>query len=365
MKSEKKGGIISRPNCLCATEKAGRYRGRLVKLRIRAYFGIVVALGMILCRPGPLQAKQWLIEPEGQREIKAVKISPDRQELDEVRRLLVRGKAGKANKMLGKWFKKFPDSALRAEAMYYTGQSLEGLGKLYKAFEKYEKLVEEFGDTKYFHKALEAQFGIAGQYLNGRKRRVLGIFKISADDVGLKILERIPERWPSSLLAERSLMRLGDYYLQKKQYDDAVYAYDQLIVSYSSSVFVREARLQVAKAYLSKFNGSAFDAAPLIEAKERLLEYQGLYGRSKQSSEVQLMLAKIEELQAQREYDIGRFYQRTGKKASARMSFERVVRRWPNSTWAARARGKLRLPAKKKAGRSKELTAVTKAVKED
>ena len=320
---------------------------------------------MILCRPGPLQAKQWLLEPEGQREIKATKITPDRQELDQVHRLLVKGKAAKANKMLGKWFKKFPDSTLRAEAMYYTGQSLEGSGRLYKAFEKYEKLLQEFGDTKYFYKALEAQFGIAGQFLNGRKRRVLGILKISADDVGLKILERIPERWPSSLLAQRSLMRLGDYYLQKKQYDDAVYAYDQLIVSYASSVFIREARLQVAKAYLGKFNGSAFDPAPLIEAQERLLEYQGLYGKSKQTNEVQLMLAKIDQLQAKREYDIGRFYQRTGKKDSARMSFERVVRRWPNSKWAAKARAKLKLPAKKKTDRPKELTAVTKAVKKD
>ena len=336
-----------------------------MKLRIAAHLGIASAVGLIVCWPGPLQAKQWLLGPQGEQEVKAGKISPDRQELDEVRRLLVQGKAGKAHKMLGKWFKTFPDSALNAEAMYYAGQSLEGLGKLYKAFEKYEELLQEFGDTEYFHKALEAQFGIAREYLNGRKRRVLGIFKIPADDVGVKILERIPERQPSSLLAERSLILLGDHYLAKKKYDEAVYAYDQLIVSYSSSAFIREARLQAAKAYLGKFNGAGFDPAPLVEAKERLLEYQALYGPNAQSSEVQAMLAKIEELQARRAYEIGQFYQRTGKKDSARVSFEGVIRRWPNTKWASKAQSKLKKLGKKRADQAGQFPAVVKSLKKE
>ncbi len=336
-----------------------------MKLRIAAHLGIVSAVGVIVCCPGPLQAKQWLLKPEGEQEIKAGRISPDRQELDEAHRVLVQGKAGKAHKMLGKWFKTFPDSALNAEAMYYTGQSLESLGKLYKAFEKYEKLLQEFEDTEYFQKALEAQFGIAREYLNGRKRRVLGIFKIPADDVGVKILERIPERWPGSLLADRSLMLLGDYYLAKKKYDEAVYAYDQLIVSYSSSAFIREARLQAAKAYLGNFKGSAFDPAPLIEAKERLLEYQALYGPNAQSSEVQAMLAKIEELQARRAYEIGQFYQRTGKKDSARVSFEGVIRRCPITICASKAQSKLKKLGKKRADQAGQFPAVVKSLKKE
>ncbi len=336
-----------------------------MKLRIAAHLGIASAVVLIVCWLGPLQAKQWLLGPQGEQEVKAGKISPDRQELDEVRRLLVQGKAGKAHKMLGKWFKTFPDSALNAEAMYYAGQSLEGLGKLYKAFEKYEKLLQEFGDTEYFNKSLEAQFGIARQYLNGKKRKILLVFWVSADDVGVKILERIPERWPSSSLAGRSLRLLGDYYLKTKQYNDAVYAYDQLIVSYSSSVFIREARLQAAKAYLGKFNGPAFDPAPLVEAKERLLEYQSLYGPNAQSSEVEPMLARIEELQASRVYEIGRFYQRTGKKDSARVTFERVIRRWPNTKWAAKAQSKLKKLGRKRAEQSREVSAMTKSVKKE
>ena len=208
---------MSESKSLLAGENTERSREKRVNFRIATYLGVVAALGGMVCWPGSLQGKQWLMEPEGEQEIVAGRASPDRQELDEAHRILVQGKAGKAYKKLTKWIKKFADSPLRAEAMYYAGQSLEELGKLYKAFDQYEELVKEFEDTEYFRKALEAEFGIARQYLNGRKRPILGIFWISADDVGVKILERIGERWPGSSLAERSLMLLGDYYLTKKQ----------------------------------------------------------------------------------------------------------------------------------------------------
>ena len=344
---------MSQPNCLCVRENITRYRGKRLNLRVAIHFGIASAVGLIACWSGPLQAKQWILEPQGEQEVKADNASPDRQELDKAHQLLVQGKASKAHKLLGEWIKKFADSPLRSEAMYYRGQSLEELGKTYKAFDKYEELIKESGNTEFFHKALEAEFGIAQQYLNGKKRPVLGIFKIAADDVGIKILERITERWPGSSLAQRSLMLLGDYYLKKKLHDDAVSNYRQLAESYPSSVFVREARLGRAKASLGKFNGSAFDPAPLVEAKECLLKYQALYGPNAQSDEVGPMLAKINDLQGEREYQIGRFYERTGKKESAILSFEGVVLRWPNSTWASKAQSKLEKLGKKRADQAK------------
>ena len=113
-------------------------------------------------------------------------------------------------------------------------------------------------------------------------------------------------------------------------------------MSYPSSGFLRQARLRAAKAYLGKFNGTAFDPAPLVEAKERLLEYQRLYGANPQGSEVQAMLAKINEMQARRQYEIGRFYERTGKKDSAKLSYKRLLKTWPDGKWAANARKRLK-----------------------
>ena len=312
-----------------------------VKMYITAKSVLVGTLFAILCWPGSLQAKEWLLEPEGEREITPAQLSPDRQKLDQAQQVLIGGQPGKASKLIRKWLKKFPDSPHRAEALYYAGQSYETLGRLYQAFERYEDLLERYADSKYSRLALQAEFAIAQQFLSGTKRPVLGIFKVSADDVGIHILERLPERWPRSVLAERALMALGDYYLRKKQYPEAADFYNQLINSYSSSAFVRRARLQSAKAYMNMFNGVAFDPVPLIEARERLLEYQQLYRGGEEAGEIKAMLERIDTLQAERNYQIGRFYQRTGKKPAARFYYQHVVQRWPSSKWAAKARSRL------------------------
>ena len=312
-----------------------------MKIYITAHSVLVSTLFAILCCPGTLQAKEWLLEPEGEREITPAQLSPDRQKLDHAQQLLISGQPAKASKLIRKWLKKFPDSPHRAEALYYAGQSLESLGRLYQAFEEYEDLLERHADSEYSRLALQSEFDIARKFLSGSKRRVLGIFKVSADDIGIHILERLPERWPRSVLAERALMALGDYYMRKQQYPEAADFYKQLIASYSSSAFIRQARLQSAKAYMNMFNGVAFDPVPLIEARERLLEYQALYQGGEHDSEIKTMLERIDSLQAERNYQIGRFYQRTGKKPSARFYFQHVVQRWPSSKWAPKAQSRL------------------------
>ena len=313
-----------------------------MKIYITANFIIASALSVFLCCPGSLQAREWLLEPEGEREINPTHLGPDRAKLDQAQQTLLGGRPAKASKLFSKWLKKFPNSPHRPEAIYYAGQSLQQQGRLNQAFETYEQLILRYSDSQYFPLALEAEFDIAEKFLTGTKRRALGIFKISADDIGIHILERIPERWPGSLLAERALISLGDYYSRKRRWADAAATYDQLIVSYSSSAFTRQARLNAAKAYMAMFNGPAFDPAPLVEARERLLDYQQLYQSDEHAGEIQAMLAKIDALQAERDYEIGKFYQRTGKKPAAKFYYQQVVQRWPDSKWADKAQKKLK-----------------------
>ena len=301
----------------------------------------VVVLCVIVGWTGSAGAKEWLLEPEGEREIRPTQVGPDRDKLDQAEQVLIEGRSAKATGLLNKWLKKFPHSPHRAEALYYAGQSLEYQGKLYQAFERYEQLLEGYNNSEFFRPGLEAEFGIAEKFLSGTKRRALGIFKVSGEGVGINIIEKLQERRPGSLLAEKGLMLLGDYYLQEKSYMEAADAYNLLISEYPSSVYVRQARLRAARAYMNMFEGVSKDPVPLIEARERLLEYRQLYQGDEQSNEIEAMLTKIDELQAERDYQTGRFYERTGKKRAGRFYYEQVMDRWGRSKWAAKAQKRL------------------------
>lgn len=304
-------------------------------------FLVAAIVAMVLCSASRLLAGQWILDPETGKETPVADASPERQELDRAKALLVQNKPKDARKMLGKWIKKYPGSPLRSEADYYTARCLERQGELYDAFKQYEKLIEDYTDLQYFHKALEAEFAIAKRFLNGTKRRALGIFWVSAADVGIKILQDIPDRWPGSSLAEQSLMSLGDYYLARGEQIDAISHYDQLIIIYPSSTLVRSARFLAASAYLDIFKGPKFDPAPLVEARERLFEYRRLYGNEANAAEIQAMLERIDSYEAEHEYEIARFYQRTGKKKAARFHYRQLLQHWPESKWASAAQQKL------------------------
>lgn len=303
--------------------------------------GFAAVLAVVFCPSTRIWAKQWILEPVTGKEIAIQPSSPDRQELDHAKELLVQAKLKDAHKLLRKWLKKFPHSSLRTEAMYYAAQSLERRDELYQAFEQYEELIDNHTDVDYFHKALQAEFGIAKRFLGGTKRKALGILRVSADGVGIKILQRIPDRWPGSTLAEQSLMSLADYYLAEGKFLDAVDYYDQLITIYPNSVSVRPARYLAAGAYLKMFKGARFDPAPLIEARERLIQYRELYGPDVHADDIQAMLQKIDALQAEREYEIAQFYQRTGKKKAARFHYRQLIQRWPESQWASKVQARL------------------------
>lgn len=79
---------------------------------------------------------------------------------------------------------------------------------------------------------LDKQYAIADRYLNGYKRRVLGIPLLYADDEAIEMLFRIQQRSPGSQLAERSLLRTADYFFKDKQWDLAADVYGVYMKSY-------------------------------------------------------------------------------------------------------------------------------------
>ena len=126
-----------------------------MKIHITANFIIASALSVFLCCPGSLQAREWLLEPEGEREINPTHLGPDRAKLDQAQQTLLGGRPAKASKLFSKWLKKFPNSPHRPEAIYYAGQSLQQQGRLNQAFETYEQLILRYSDSQYFPLALE------------------------------------------------------------------------------------------------------------------------------------------------------------------------------------------------------------------
>jgi tetratricopeptide (TPR) repeat protein len=175
--------------------------------------------------------------------------------LDQVENLLSAGRHDAALKRVIAWIKAHPDAPDRDRGLFLLAEAYRQHGDGIRAFYHLDELMEYYPTSRLYYPALEKQFVIADEYLNGRKRVVLGFLPVGAKDEAVEMLFRIQERSPGSPIAERSLLRTADHYYDDSQFDLAADAYGAYLKTYPRSPEVPRVSLYRAFASLAQFRG--------------------------------------------------------------------------------------------------------------
>jgi len=262
-------------------------------------------------------------------------------ELALIRQHVERGNGRRAAWAAGRFLKKYPDDPRREEVMSLGGRAEMIRGRYFKAYEWYDRQLTNYPNGQYAERALDRQFEIAEAFLAGKKRWVLGTLPISARGDGLRILGRIAEHVPGSVLAEKALLRIADHHYRQKDYEDATLAYDHFLEMFGRSKQAPYATLQAARATFASFHGVRFDETPLLNAQQRFTVFRQRYPHEARRANVTGILERIHELRAEKSYETGRFYERTRRKVPAKFYYRLVMRDYPGTTWSDKARQRL------------------------
>jgi outer membrane assembly lipoprotein YfiO len=261
--------------------------------------------------------------------------------LERAGQLVANNNNGPAKKMLVNWLKREKTSPLRDRALYLLGVANYQYGDRIMSFYNFDELMDHYPDSKYFYPALEKQYVIADGYLNGYKRRFLGIPLLNAQDEAIEMLFRIQQRSPGSPLAEKSLKRTADYYYATAQYDFAVDAYQAFIDRYKRSPDLAQARLKKAFAELAQFHGTKFDPTPVINARTSLEELAVDYPDLARQENVSAVIDRIDAALARKVYQQAQFYVRTHEPTAAAYTYKYLIINYPNSPEAEKAKTEL------------------------
>jgi outer membrane assembly lipoprotein YfiO len=235
-------------------------------------------------------------------------------------------------------------------ALYLMGRALFGYGDGIKAFYYLDELLDEHPESPLFFKALGMQFQIADKYLNGMKRRILGIPLLGAEDEAIEMLYRIQQRTPGSELAERSLLRTADYFYEDQQYDIAADVYAAYIKSYPRSPLIPRVKFRQAIANLAQFRGVRFDPTPALDARTQLADIEAQYPQLARERKVPDFIARIDDALARKLYVTADFYHRTHEPEAAAYNYQCLLRLYPNAPEAGAARERLKSLPKPKYG---------------
>jgi len=267
------------------------------------------------------------------------------------RSFLARGEYKQARKAFKEWFKLYTESELWPEALFYAAeteilaveQRPKG-GHLIKAYEWLQELLEGWPGTNLADRAIRKEMIIAELLLfKDRKQKVWGgLLWLSGKDEALQMLDRIADEWaPGTVTAEQALRLKADYHYLNGEFDEAEMAYARITRDFPRGRYHKIAMLRSGESALARFPGVDFDDADLLEAEVYLSDFQQRYPQAAADERIPQILSNVRERRAEKDFRVGRYYERTRKVDAAAFYYRLVAANWPATTWAAEAHNRL------------------------
>ena len=253
--------------------------------------------------------------------------------------------AGKFATAADRW----PDSPLEEDALFLQGESEFFADQYSKAHDTYGGLMKKYANTRYLDTVVAREFAL-GRYweqLQDSKPKwpvtpnVTDKSRPMFDTFGYAVqaYERVRLNDPTGPLADDSLMALGNAYFRRGQYENAAYNYDQLIKEYANSEHQKKAHLLGLQAKMRIYQGTMYEQAPLRDAGKiadrALTQYGDKLGPDRER--VAQARAQIIEEEANRDYELGEYYEKKGHFGAARMYYQSVIKGYPRTEKARMA----------------------------
>lgn len=261
--------------------------------------------------------------------------------LGTARLYLVEDKPKAARKLLEDWLEQNAGDERYYEAMYLLGEAYFQLGDYWKAYERFDETVENTAG-ELFYKALRREIDVARAFLSGKPRILWKVFRIPAYDDGIDILDRVWERAPGTRLGEEATKIKADYFFANGDVDLAQDEYVALARDYPNGRYAALAMLRAAEAAEAAFEGIKFSDSPLVEAEERYHQVEDAFPEYAKRENVDARLAGIREQKAEKDLEVGKWYQRTGHAGAAAFYYRSILRDYADTLAAAEAKVRLR-----------------------
>lgn len=246
-----------------------------------------------------------------------------------------------------KMLKHFPRSFEASESQYYLGRINEEQGKLYEAFQEYQRLIEKYPFSERIQEVNEREYKIGEEFMSGVKRQLMGV-DLPVENPSIEIFNKVIENSTYGPLAPKAQYKLGLVLKSLSRYYEAEDAFNKVISTYPDSEWVDAARFQLAACRASVSQGPAYDQGAAQEAKQKFEQFVKEHPDAVLSREAEKNIADLRSKEAEGAYNIASFYEKQNRYSAAKIYYKEVVDAYPETPWAEKAAEKLKSLEKKK-----------------
>lgn len=302
----------------------------------------VLILAGVLTAACQLQAETWQIGADRIEKVEDANGQGFMLLVAELKEKINRGDIKAAKKTVRKLREDYPQQTAGEDFdVYIEAEMLLAENKIRKAVHTYEKLLDKFPKSGLYEAALEREFEIAADYLAGRKRTILKIFKVKGYAEGEKIMKRVMDRAGQSPLAARAGITLAESLEKREEYDQAYDIWSEINDIWSTGRFGRLSLLGMARVKYLSYNGPGYDTSCLVSAKSFYRDFQSRYPQRAEELKVGERIEDINEKIAYKKYEIAEYYKRTDSLQAANLYYRMVAEQWGDTRAGKLAREEL------------------------
>lgn len=259
--------------------------------------------------------------------------------LPEARALYAKDDVKNARRYAESIWKGHPESEEAEEALFLLAQCRRRLRQGTRAFDNYQRFVDKYPNSRFSVGIALGEYELGTAYLRGE---MPGFLFFGADPgFGTRVLDHMQIHFRNHSLADDALVRVADYFMEDEDYEQATDALKRLLAEYPRSEHTLWARFQFARTLWLQNQGPLYDERVLIQSRRAFEDYAAtarMLGEAERQKEqiatAEQMIVRINERLAEKEYLIGRFYERTKAKTSALYYYRHCVRTYPGTEYA-------------------------------
>lgn len=297
---------------------------------------------------------------KGWDKTKVVKDPASEAEFDAAKKLFDAGQFAKAEPLFAALAKREVKKGTPwgVKAQFYLAETQFRRERYTAAVDNFQYLLKKYaGESEFKDRVLAREYQIAqiwladddpkGKPLSWKARFDGRAPMIDRQGYAIKALENVRLHDATGPLADHAALRTADHYHAAGDFEQAAIYYDQLLNDHAKSPLRERAQLSSIDAKIKGYIGPEYDVTGLDSARETIQRTMAEFPEHQANNEqLYHTLDLINDQAAEREYNIGQYYLRARKPASAEYQFGLVAAKWPKSKWAEYAKVELKKTAK-------------------
>lgn len=227
--------------------------------------------------------------------------------------------------------KRYSLSLLAPKAQRKVGMLQEKMGQYDPAYQSYDLYLQKYPNGDDFAAVVESMFKIAKLFLEGEKRRVLGVKFAPSMARAQEMFEGIVKRAPYSKLAPLAQFNVGQAMEKQGKFVEAIGAYQQITLRYPNDAIADDAQYQIGYVRLREYRDGSYDRAAADKAREAFEDFISRYPDSEKVAQARENIQALEGGRVKGNLDVAKFYDKTKQYKAAVIYYNDIIKLQPGS----------------------------------